>query len=256
VDALTGLEGLLIDDLEHLATLFAEVEVRYALVGASALLLHGVDLLRTTRDLDLAVVVSGGIDGVWTLLEAHGLRPTRVVHRFAMPTGTEIDILPLSETEPSTRIDFPDGQTISAVGLAEAIALAQEIVLRKVAVRVAPLSVLVAVKLHTATVRHAGQDLDDGLVGLRVYEAIGTRRFDLDYEVLTALSWETAGAYLAGCDVQRLVSSATLASVQGAVVKLLDDPRTSDGFARGRDSLTLLEAFYRGLTERRTAADP
>ena len=251
MDRVDRLGQRLTDALNGLVAILDDAGLRYALVGASALLLLGVELPRTTRDLDLAVVVSGGLNRIRSLFETHGLRSTSIVHRFSTQTGTEIDILPLPAEEHPRTIYFSSGERISAIGLYDAIYSAITLPLGESMIRVAPLAVLIAIKLHTATVRRGGQDLEDALVGMQSYESAGIRRFDLDYAVLSSLSWETAGAYLAGKDARELVSPSTRHAIVDAISHLLGDVRTTDRYARGPERRLFLEVFLRGLENRR-----
>jgi predicted nucleotidyltransferase len=247
VDPVSRLERRVEERLADLDTLFGRAGVRYALIGATALLLHGTALPRTTRDLDLAVSVEHGLDEVRTLLEAHGLRSTTIRHRFAAKDGLEIDVLPIRKGSRGARIELPDGESISPVGLTETIENAVRLPLPGGGVSVAPLSVLAAIKLYVATIRSDERDFGDAFAVLTQYESAGIRRFDIDYLAEGGLSWETAGAWLAGQDARGILHRESRTAILTAAEHLLGDIRLSDRYARGPENRALLTAFRAGL---------
>jgi predicted nucleotidyltransferase len=133
------------------------------------------------------------------------------------------------------------------VGLREAIETAKLVPVSQGTIRVAQLSLLAAIKLHTATLRMGGPDLGDALAVLGQYEDAGDRRFDVDYLTRTELTWETAGAWLAGQDAQAVLRPESLSAVLNAVEELRGDARLSDRFAGGPDRLAQVDAFRAGL---------
>jgi predicted nucleotidyltransferase len=249
VDPVSRLERSVEERLADLDTLFGRAGVRYALIGATALLLQGIVLPRTTRDLDFAVSVGHSIDEVRTLFEAHGLRSsTTVRHRFIAEEGLEIDVLPIRGGTWADRVELPGGESISQAGLAEAIESAESIRLPTGSAFVAPLSVLVAVKLHVATVRSDERDLGDACAVLTQYESVRARRFAVDYIKEGDLSWDTAGAWLAGRDAHGILDRESRTAVLASVEQLLGDVRLSDRFAGGNEDRDLLSAFRVGLS--------
>jgi len=247
VDPVRSVERRVDERLQAFDALFTRAGMRYALIGATAVLLHGIRLPRTTRDLDFAVSVGRDIEEVRTLLEADGLRSSAVRHRFITEEGVEIDILPVAAGDDAQRLSFPGGEWISAVGLPEAIETAEVVPVSKGTIRVAQLSLLAAIKLHTATLRIGGADLGDALAVLGQYEDAGDRRFDVDYIARTELTWETAGAWLAGQDAQAVLWPESLSAVLTAVERLRGDARLSDRSADGPDHRALIDAFRAGL---------
>jgi predicted nucleotidyltransferase len=239
------LEPRVEEHLAHLDALFGRTGHRYALIGATAILLQAIALPRTTRDLDFAVSVEQDLDEVRTLLEAHGLRSTTIRHRFTAEDGLEVDVLPIRPG--ADRVELPGGESISRVGLHEAIAASVRVALRAGGVFVAPLPVLASIKLYVATIRPGGHDLGDALTLLEQYESAGARRFDIDYLAEGDLSWETAGAWLAGRDAQGILHRESRAEVLMAVEQLLGDIRLSDRLAQGPENRALLTAFRVGL---------
>ncbi|MCX6099973.1 MAG: hypothetical protein NTV92_00805 [Candidatus Bipolaricaulota bacterium] len=188
MDSVSHLERSVEQALADLDAVFGRAGVRYALIGATALLLHGIALPRTTRDLDLAVSVEDDIDDVRVLLEECGLRSTTIRHRFASNDGLEIDVLPIRKGSRGVRIELPDGESISPAGLTETIESAVRVPLLNGSVSVAPLSVLAAIKLYVATIRSDERDFDDAFAVLAQYESAGTRRFEIDYDAQSHLT--------------------------------------------------------------------
>jgi len=143
------LESHVAEGLCYVASAFIQAGLPYAMIGANALILQGVDLARSTRDLDIAVTATGGLGGVREILTDAGMRTSRVVHRFSTPLGIEVDVLPLDpRVEHQREIQFPDGERLSAVGLADAIRHFVRVDTRHCVVNVAALPILVALKLH------------------------------------------------------------------------------------------------------------
>lgn len=247
MDSVSHLERRVEERLAALDALFGRAGVSYALIGATAILLQGIALPRTTRDLDLAVSVEHGLDEVRTLLEAHGLRSTTTRHRFAAKDGLEIDVLPIRKASRGARIELPDGESISPAGLTEAIESAVRVPLPNGSVSVAPLSVLAAIKLYVATIRSDERDFGDAFAVLTQYESVGTRQFEIDYDAQSNLILETAGAWLAGRDAHGILHQHSRAAVAGAVEMLFRDVRLSNRFAGGPENRALLAAFRAGL---------
>jgi len=233
-----------------LVEILEDAGVPFAVIGASALLLHGVRLVRTTRDLDLAMAVEGGLGAVRPILLEAGLEDTRIAHRFRMPGGDEIDVLAVDPSHtPMHEILLSPGDRIEAIGLPEAVWHAAAIPLAGCAVPVAPLALLVAIKLHAATSETRPHDLADACVALTGYEAFGPRRYGIDYERFPALTFETAGAYLAGADAAQLVRQPVAGAIDRAIETLLKAPQLSDRFAGGEARRALVRAYQAGLQD-------
>lgn len=247
MDPVRGVERPVEELLQALNALFTRAEMRYALIGATAILLQGIDLPRTTRDLDFAVSVGRDIEEVRALLEANGFRSSTIRHRFIRESGMEIDVLPIAAGDRAERVALPGGEWVSAVGLSEAIETAKAVSVSEGSVRVALLSLLAAIKLHVATVRVGGPDLGDALAVLSQYERAGGRRFDVDYITEKGLTWETAGAWLAGRDARTLLRPESSAAVLAALEQLRGDVRLTDRFASGPENRALTGAFRAGL---------
>jgi|GEM_PF-823091 predicted nucleotidyltransferase len=250
MDTVVRLGQSFIDNLCQLSALLEEGEIPFAVIGASALLLHGVDLGRTTRDLDLAVVIEGGLTAAQPLFQAAGLSTTSIEHRFRMIDGSEIDILAIDPAwTPAHEIRLADGDRICAVGLPDAVRESVDIELDACQVSVAPLCLLIAVKLHAATADDRPHDLEDACAALLSYEQTGDRRFTIDYELFGSLEFETAGAFLAGLDTAEIASVQTTKPVNMAIDKLLTHAHLSDRFAEGFARRGLVLAYQKGLEQ-------
>ena len=234
--------------LYRIATVLEDAGWPFAVIGASAFLLHGIDLRRTTRDLDLAVAIEGGLDAVRPILLDAGLSSTGIEHRFKMPDGSEIDVLAIDPGwSPQHEIRLADGDRIQAVGLPDAVRAAVPVEIDGRRVPVAPLSTLIAVKLYAATTAHRSHDLEDACEAMNAYENSGPRRFDVEYDRFTSLTLETAGAFLAGMDAGRAVEPSTRATIAEAIGTLLDFPTLTDRFADGETRRALVLAYREGL---------
>ena len=206
-------------ELCFVASVLQRIGVPYALIGANALLLHGVQLPRTTRDLDFIVAVEDSFQHVRQALLKQGFRHGKIPHRFYTPQGTQVDVLPITKRAIGTGfIEFPDGERLTALGFSEALTHAKEKPVSDCMVSVAPLPILVALKILAATKRY-GPDLQDAIACMKQYEEQGARRFD-DVVYTAGLTFETAGAYLLGRDLASMATPKTLGAVQDALVIL------------------------------------
>ena len=246
--ALLGQRG--VHALCHLSEILKQADVPFAIIGASALLLHDVALGRETRDLDLAVAIEGGLEATRPLLLNAGLASTSIEHRFRMENGSEIDILSIDPAwTPAHEIRLADGDRIQAVGLPDAVRQSIGIVLGSCRVPVAPLCLLIAVKLHAATADGRPHDMQDACAAMESYEGTGDRRFTIDYERFDGLTYETAGAFLAGLDTAEVASVETRELIHDAIAKLLTSARLSDGVAEGLVRRELVLAYQKGLEQ-------
>ncbi len=163
-----------VDALCRIAEILKTAGTPFAAVGASAFLLHGIDLRRTTRDLDLAVAIEGGLTAIRPLLLEADLTSTGIEHRFCMPDGSEIDVLAVDPSaSPPFEIRLSDEDRIRAVGLPEGIRHAAPIPIDDCHVPLAPLCLLIANKLCGATSVNRPYDLDDACAAMEMYEASG-----------------------------------------------------------------------------------
>lgn len=238
-----------VDALAQISDAFVGENYAFALVGATALLLHDVDLPRTTRDLDVAVAVAGGLEAIRSVLAAADLAETSIPHRYTTRNRVEVDILAIDPTTDSpSEIRLTDGDRVEAITLPEAIEHSMRFPVGKSEVPVAPLCLLIAGKLHAGRTETRPHDLDDACAGMEAYEQGGTRRFSVNYADLPSLVFETAGAFLAGRDTAGLLSTETKAALDASIASLLDDRRLSDRFASGPKRRNLVSAYRLGLT--------
>jgi len=246
MDSLVLLREGATKELCFVASVLKIIGVPYALIGATALLLHGVQMSRTTRDLDFIAAVEDTFQHVTEALLEKGFRHGRISHRFYTPQGTQVDILAVTKRAIETGfIEFPDGERLSALGFSEALTHAEEKHVGHCAISVAPLPILVALKILTATKRY-GADLQDAIACMRQYEEQGTRRFD-DLVYTANLTFETAGAYLLGRDLLSMISAKTLMAVEEALVTLTHNAQPSSRTVDREELDLLLRAFASGV---------
>ena len=246
MDSLILLAGRTIKELCFVASALRRIGVAYALIGANALLLHGIQLPRTTRDLDFVVAIEDSFQHVTEALLKQRFRYGTIAHRFYTPQGTQIDVLPVSKRAIETGfIEFPDGERLIALGFSEALTHAEEKPVGDCMVSVAPLPILVALKILAATKRYAS-DLQDAIACMRQYEEQGTRRFD-DVIYIDSLTFETAGAYLLGKDLLAMMGAKALMAVEEAVMVLTRNPQLSSRTVNRSEVDSLLRAFVSGI---------
>ncbi len=249
MDVVDHLGRRAVENLQRMHGILQATRLPYAVIGASALLLHGVRLPRTTRDLDLAVTVDGGLDTVRTILLNAGLVATSIPHRFRTGDGGEIDVLAVDPShEPPNEIRLSDDHRLQVVGLVEAVESAVMIGVGSHILPVAPLPLLIAIKLCTAALRMRPDDLADACVAMESYELSGTRRFDIDYEQFGGLTFETAGAFLAGFDATNTATPVTTASILKGTDVLLASNQVSDRLSEGPRRGELVRAFRTGMS--------
>ena len=255
MDAVATLGQRFVDNLCALNEILEQAGLPFAIIGASAFLLHGVDLGRTTRDLDLAVAIEGGLDAIRTVLANAGLVGTSIEHRFKMPDGSEIDILAIDPAwTPTHEIRLADGDRIQAVGLPDAVRRSVEMIFDGCRISVAPLCLLIAVKLNAATADNRPHDLQDACAAMEDYESEGNRRFNIDYEQFEGLTFESAGAFLSGMDTAEAAAEQTNKLVDHAIDELLLSTQLTDRFANGLAYRELVLAYRLGLRESSGAA--
>jgi predicted nucleotidyltransferase len=246
MDSLILLTGRTAKELCFVASVLQRIGVAYALIGANALLLHGIQLPRTTRDLDFIVAVEDSFQRVRQALLKQGFRHGKIPHRFYTPQGTQVDVLPITKRAIGTGfIEFPDGERLTTLGFSEALKHAEEKPVGDCVVSVAPLPILVALKILAATRRH-GPDLQDVVACMKQYEEQGARRFD-DVIYTAGLTFETAGAYLLGRDLASMMLAKTLTAIEQALMAFTRDVQLSGGMTDREELDSLLRAFASGV---------
>lgn len=230
--------------------IFIQMGICYSLIGATALLLHRIDLPRTTQDLDVVVAIHGSFTDTLDELVARGFRRTKTAHRVVSPQGTQVDILPVSHKSAKTGvIAWPDGTTMTAVGLKEALDLAVHVLLPDCEIRAAPLPILAGLKLiaSTSEQRRGKDDLNDLLECLEQYELQGERRFSVYDLTDKELTFDQAGAYLLGHELKTAVQPVTLRAVRAALSATLESPLPSRRLRTQDRAEELLLSFQVGL---------
>jgi len=249
MDALRELGRPFVANLCRLAEVLEGAGLPFAVIGASAFLLHGIDLKRTTRDLDLAIVVVGGLDAIRDFLLNAGLVGTGIDHRFRTHDGIEIDILAIdSSWTPEHEIRLADGGTLRAIGLPEGLRHSVAIAVGGRDVPIVSLPMLIAMKLIGADSRSRPHDLEDACAAMSAYEGAGDRRYEVDYERFEELSYETAGAFLAGFDAARMIEDPTREAIDESIARHLVAVQLTDRYADGPARRELVLAFRAGLS--------
>jgi len=184
-----------------LSELLRREDVPFAVVGATAFLLQDRRFVRATRGLDLAFAAEGGVEAIRATLLAHGLRETGTAHRFRTESGMDVDVLGFDPAwDPRHEIPQQLGGTVAAAGVPESVTDAIPFDLGQCETRIAPLPLLIAVKLGTAIIPTRRDDLEDTLCAMVTYEETGLRRFEIDYDAYGNLLVELRGALVAGLD--------------------------------------------------------
>lgn len=248
-----------LSDLCFLNASFTEFGLHYSLIGATALLVHRIDLPRITQDLDVVVATRGSFTDTLGELVARGFRRTKTAHRVVSPQGTRVDILPVSSKSAKTGvIEWPDGTTMTAVGFKEALDLAVHVLLPDCDIRVAPLPVLAGLKLITSTSeqRKGKDDLNDLLECLEQYELQGERRFSVYDLTNRELTFDQAGAFLLGHELKTAVQPATLRAVHNALFATLESPLPSRRLRTQDRAEELLLSFQVGLSPNPSGEKP
>ena len=228
------------------ASALRHIGTPYSLIGANALLLHGIQLPRTTRDLDFIVAIEDAFQHVTQALLEHGLRHGKIPHRFYTPEGTQVDVLPVTRRATETGfIEFPDGERLTVLGFSEALTHAAEKRVGSCVVSVPLLPILVALKILAATKRHR-PDLQDAIACMKQYEEQGARRFD-DVVYTAGLTFETAGAYLLGKDLASMMLAKTLTAIEEVLMAFTRDAQPSSRTVDRNELDLLLRAFASGV---------
>lgn len=258
-----------------------KIQIKFIVVGASARLLifnlkHNILPSRTTSDWDIAVYISD-----WATFEIlsnaliEGGNPKfekdRLFHRFRHKNRTSIDIIPFGGVEREDgKIEWPqDKQLMNVSGFQEVFYNAEIFSLNdSLKISVASVPGLVVLKFFAFDGRNTltERDLEDLYHILEKYDQAGNevRIFDELFDLLSEgeLNYESAGAYLLGVDVCRIISQNTLQGIISIIDKFhLTEPTSPHIYSLinrlGREHeieaeliqiSTLFEAFQAGLT--------
>lgn len=261
------IEGDLADALTVLRDYFENKRIPFALVGAivPALLLSPGIGTRETRDADQVIKLASwaGWDAVIADLvelgfkRGHGEQEHRLYYRTA-----EIDLIPYGLTEGPEEILVwrKSGNKMNMAGFSDVFKHAKPIqVSRGVTIPVVPLWLFAVLKVTAYLDRKLARDIYDLVYVLEKYELAdeGSRRFDLPGES-EGITYETAGAYLLGCDICTNVSPKALNLVKGFAAEITDEHHyvintslreENRLFSDDRRALVyrLIQAFQKGL---------
>lgn len=273
-------EPILVKLLSHVNSAARALALPYFVGGAFArdLLLshvHGFDLPRPTRDVDIGIAVRGweDFDRVKEQLTGthHFLAVKGITHRLLFKAAPEtrgiyLDIVPFAGVEERDSLLRwpPDGSVVmNVVGFDEALARAEQIkISNDLVVPVASLPGLTLLKLAAWLDRrdHTARDAVDLLIFFRRYGDAGNiERLYQEYpHLLEAADFdvECAGATLLGEDVramakresyERLSVSYTSTVVQGTfLTQVSSGVPEIEGDRVGR-AKTLVDAFFTGF---------
>lgn len=218
--------------LEILSSVLREDGWTFVVIGAAVpwILATRSTGLRGTRDIDVIVNTTN-----WADFERAGSRlrdagfTRRHLHEFTSPHGTRIDLLPYGQgLVQGDTIAWPDGVTMSALGLAEAFDSAVERpITAALSVHVATEAAFALLKVVAYMDRPTARskDLGDLIDAFSRYEGESDRRFELfDVSVDSEpLQFEEAGAYLLGTDVAALAATKTRGVIHAFLAWLTDE---------------------------------
>jgi predicted nucleotidyltransferase len=185
--------------------------------------------LRGTRDIDVVVTTTNWDDferAARRLRDAGFAR--RHLHEFISPHGTRIDLLPYGQgLVQGDTIAWPDGMTMSALGLAETLDSAVERgITETLSVHIAtePAFALLKIVAYMDRPGARSKDLGDLVDTFARYEEEGRRfeLFDVSVDGLP-VQFEEAGAYLLGADVAALAAPKTRGVIQEFLTGLTDE---------------------------------
>jgi predicted nucleotidyltransferase len=203
----------------RLSSIIEGSKYRYAVIGATAFFIHQVNLTRTTRDIDFTILMTGDwedSEDLKRLFTKEAFQFTGIPHRMKSGDGFIIDLLPVGPRFiKDEAIWWPDGMVMNANGLEEAIEHAIEININNCIIPVAPLPVLVMLKLFAYGDQFDIKHIKDVLRCFIFYEK--ERRFDLMNEEIEGLTYENAGAYLLGRDLTSIISKRQV-SLIGSII--------------------------------------
>ena len=158
--------------LTDFKSIIDSLEVPMLLIGAQARILIFDSQYkvqgRATKDWDVAVKLDNW--DKYNLLITKmttGNNPlfkiTSVTHKFIhIETGLEVDVIPFGNiSKPKQEINWPDGNQMSILGLEEAFANTEIIVIDNVEIRVADIDAFIALKLLAWNERKEKKDLKD-----------------------------------------------------------------------------------------------
>lgn len=240
------LENEIKEKLCKITGIFFRLQYNYSVIGAIATLLHGVNLTRITRDIDFSILLDGNwedFEKLKQVFENEGFQSTRIAHRMKTADGFVIDLLPVGGgIVENDSIRWPDGVVMSANGLREAVENANVVDIGECRVPVAPLPVIVLLKLFAYDDQGDLKHIKDILRCFEFYDR--ERRFELLAEEIDGLTYENAGAFLVGKDLGLLIDENQKTLVRSFIAKLEEKVLYDD------EELELIAFFKYGLNGR------
>ncbi|MBS3028243.1 MAG: hypothetical protein HCA25_14465 [Dolichospermum sp. DET50] len=148
------------------------LEVPMLLIGAQARLLIFDSQYqvqgRATNDWDVAVKLDNWdkynlLITTMTTGQNPLFKKTRVIHKFIhIETELEVDVVPFGDiSKPKEEINWQDGNQMSVLGLEDAFANTEIIIIDNIEIRVADIDAFIALKLLAWNERRANKDLED-----------------------------------------------------------------------------------------------
>lgn len=230
-------------NLSKISAIFEQLKYRYSVIGATAFLIHKIDLIRTTRDIDFCILIDGGwdvFDEMKQVFVKEGFHSTKIPHRMKTGGGFIIDLLPVSSSiVENESISWPDGVIMNANGLKEAVESAVMVDMGQFATAVASLPALVLLKLFAYGDQKERKHIHDIFRCFIFYES--ERRFDLLADDIAGLTYENAGALLMGRDLKEIISEKQVGMVKSIISEI------EIKFFLEDDEMELFQFFKQGL---------
>lgn len=240
-----NLDREIISILCKITGIFKQLNDRYSVIGATAFLLHQVDLTRTTRDIDFSILIDGDWDDFEKMKQGfmrENFKSTKIPHRMKTEDGFIIDLLPVGDKiVRNESICWPDGVIMNANGLKEAVENVVLIDVEQCTVPVASLPILVMLKLFAYDDQKEPKHIYDILRSFIFYEK--ERRFDLLVEDIDNLTYENAGSLLMGRDLRTLISQKQAGLVKSIITAIEDEMSFED------EKMELITFFRYGLSQ-------
>lgn len=231
-------------NLSKISGIFEQLKYRYSVIGATAFLIHKIDLIRITRDIDFCILIDGGWDAFDEMKQVfvkEGFHSTKIPHRMKTEGGFIIDLLPVSPgIVENESINWPDGVIMNANGLKEAVDNAVMVDMGQFTAAVASLPALVLLKLFAYDDQKERKHIHDIFRCFIFYES--ERRFDLLADDIERLTYENAGALLMGRDLREIISEKQVDMVKSIISEI------EIKFFLEDDELELLRFFKQGLS--------
>jgi predicted nucleotidyltransferase len=164
--------------LTDFKSIIDSLEVPMLLIGAQARMLIFDSQYqvqgRATKDWDVAVKLDNWerynlLISIMTTGQNPLFKKTKVIHKFIhIETELEVDVIPFGDiSKPNQEINWPDGNQMNILGLEEAFANTEIIIIDNLEIRVADIDAFIALKLLAWNNRREKKDLKDIITVLR-----------------------------------------------------------------------------------------